>query len=61
MMEVKMKVNTQAVIERSIEVGVKRGYQLAFKHTDSPEEPAILDSISNEIWFELDTYFQFED
>ena len=56
-----MKVNTQAVIERSIEVGVKRGYQLAFKHTDSPEEPAILDSISNEIWFELDTYFQFED
>ena len=56
-----MKVNTRALLEDSIERGIERGYRRAFKHTDSPNEDSILESINDCIMLEIDTYFKFED
>ena len=56
-----MKVNIRALLEDSIERGIERGYRRAFKHTDSPNEDTILESINDCIMFEIDTYFNFED
>ena len=54
-----MKPNIRMILERCIEEGAKRGYTRAFKHTDSPSEEAILESVSDKIWFEIDSYFDF--
>ena len=56
-----MKAKTRRIIEDAIERGVARGYRRAFKHTDSPHEDTIFDSISDCIMFEIDEYFTFED
>jgi hypothetical protein len=56
-----MRTNSRAVLERCIEEGTKRGYTRAFKHTDSPSEAGILQSIEDAIWLEIDTYFTFND
>ena len=55
-----MKANTRTLLERCIEEGTKRGYIRAFKHTDSPSESLILQTIEDAIWLEIDTYFNFE-
>ena len=55
-----MKPNIRLILERCIEDGAKRGYVRAFKHTDSPSEAGILQSIEDAIWLEIDTYFDFE-
>ena len=54
-----MKPNSRVILERAIEEGTKRGYIQAFKHTDSPTEAGILQSIEDAIWLEIDTYFDF--
>ena len=56
-----MRPNTRTILERAIEEGTKRGYTRAFKHTDSPSEAGILQSIEDAIWLEIDTYFSFAD
>ena len=56
-----MKAKTHRILEMAIEQGIARGYRRAFKHTDSPLEDAILESINDCIMFEIDTYFSFED
>ena len=56
-----MKPNSRVILERCIEEGTKRGYKRAFKHTDSPSESGILQSIEDAIWLEIDTYFNFEE
>ena len=55
-----MRANTRVILERCIEDGTKRGYKRAFKHTDSPSEAGILQSIEDAIWLEIDTYFTFD-
>jgi len=54
-----MKPNIRLILEEAIERGVDRGYKYAFKHTDSPSEAGILQSIEDAIWLEIDTYFSF--
>ena len=56
-----MKPNIRLILEEASERGVDRGYKYAFKHTDSPLESAILQSIEDAIWLEIDTYFSFEE
>jgi hypothetical protein len=56
-----MKVKFRLILENAIERGIERGYRRAFKHTDSPNEDSILESINDCIMFEIDTYFNFED
>ena len=55
-----MKVNMRLILEEAIERGVDQGYKRAFKHTDSPSEAGILQSIEDSIWCEIDMYFTFE-
>jgi hypothetical protein len=56
-----MKAKTRYILEKAIEVGVARGYGRAFKHTDSPAEVTILESIEDTVMFEIHQYFTFED
>jgi len=54
-----MKAKLRVILERCIEDGAKRGYIRAFKHTDSPSEAGILQSIEDAIWLEIDSFFDF--
>lgn len=56
-----MRANTRVILERALEEGIKRGYTRAFKHTDSPSEAGILQSIEDAVWLEIDTYFSFSE
>jgi hypothetical protein len=56
-----MKPRFYKLLEESIEAGAKRGYVRAFKHTDSPKEEAIIESITNCIMGELHENFEFDD
>jgi hypothetical protein len=54
-----MKAKTHRILEMAIEQGVARGYRRAFKHTDSPLEDAILESIEDCVMGEIYEYFTF--
>ena len=56
-----MKAKTRRILEMAIKRGIERGYRRAFKHTDSPNEDSILESINDCVMFEIDTYFTFEE
>ena len=56
-----MKPNIRAILERCIEDGIARGYRHAHKHVDKPSEGYTVDTISADIWLEIDTYFDFEE
>jgi hypothetical protein len=55
-----MKPKTYNLVERCVEDGVAYGYRRAFKHTDSPLEEVILDSIVSGVMLELSAWFNFE-
>jgi predicted Zn-dependent protease with MMP-like domain len=54
-----MKAKTRVILEMAIERGIERGYRRAFKHTDSPAEATILESIEDTVMFEIHQYFTF--
>jgi hypothetical protein len=56
-----MKVKTQVILEMAIEEGVQRGWRLAHKHVENPEEHAILDRINDAVMSAITDYFTFED
>ena len=56
-----MKVKTQVILEMAIEEGVQRGWRLAHKHVENPEEHAIIDRINDAVMSAITDYFTFED
>jgi hypothetical protein len=52
-----MKPKTRVILEMAIEQGVQRGWRLAHKHVENPEEHVIIESVMSEIY----EYFTFED
>lgn len=56
-----MKPKVRVILEQAIEQGVRRGYQRAFKHTDSPSEPHILTTIEDCVMDSIYDYFTFDD
>jgi len=56
-----MKVKTQVILEMAIEQGVQRGWRLAHKHVENPEEHAIIDRINDCVMSAITEYFTFED
>jgi hypothetical protein len=56
-----MKPKTRIILEMAIEQGVARGYRRAFKHTDSPAEHSILDSIEECVMSSVYEYFSFDE
>jgi len=55
-----MRPNYRAIIEECVEIGVRRGYRRAHKHTESPQEEAIFESIENCVMSELVERFFFD-
>lgn len=56
-----MKVKTQVILEIAIEQGVQRGWRLAHKHVENPEEHVIFDRINDAVMSAITDYFTFED
>ena len=56
-----MKPKIRAILEDCIERGVRRGYSRAHKHTSSPKEEAIFESIEDCIMGEIYEWFSFND
>jgi hypothetical protein len=54
-----MKPKTLVLLEFCIATGIKLGYTRAFKHTDTPSEDAIQDSIYTAITNEIHQWFDF--
>ena len=56
-----MKVKTRVILEQAIEEGVNRGWRLAHKHVENPEEHAIIDRINDAVMSQIYEYFSFDD
>lgn len=56
-----MKPKFQNILINAVESGVALGYRRAFKHTDSPKEDQILQSIVAAVMTEIYENFTFED
>jgi hypothetical protein len=56
-----MKANTYKILQDCIENGIRRGWNRAHKHTDTPEENVVFDRIEDAIMLEINEYFVFEE
>lgn len=56
-----MQPKIYKILNNAVELGISRGYRLAFKHTDSPSEDHILSSIESEVMNEIAEYFTFSE
>jgi hypothetical protein len=56
-----MKAKTHVILEMAIEQGVQRGWRLAHKHVENPEEHVIIDRINDAVMSAITEYFNFED
>jgi hypothetical protein len=56
-----MKPNLGKVLEACIESGIEQGWRIAHKNDDAPTEYDIKDAISEAIWYELYSWFDFKD
>jgi hypothetical protein len=56
-----MKVRAYDVLRRAVEEGAMYGWRRAHKHTDTPEENAIVDQIIQGVLNEVCEYFDFDD
>ena len=56
-----MKAKTRVILEMAIEQGVARGWRLAHKHVENPEEHVIIDRINDAVMSQIYEYFTFEE
>ena len=56
-----MKPKLHGILEMAIEQGVARGWRLAHKHVEHPEEHVIIERINDEVMSAITEYFTFED
>jgi len=56
-----MKAKTRVILEMAIEAGVQRGWRLAHKHVENPEEYVIIERINDTVMSEIYEYFTFSD
>jgi hypothetical protein len=56
-----MKVNTYKVLSDCVERGVEIGWRRAHKHTDTPGEGQLRDSIYDNVMTEISEYFTFSE
>ena len=57
----KLKVNTYAVLEECIEIGIDGGMNRAYKHTDNPTEEQIKEELLRYIMLQICEEFKFDD
>ncbi len=56
-----MKPNTYVIMERAVEEGALMGYRRAFKHTETPTENAIVQSIVDNVMLSVSEVFVFQE
>ena len=56
-----MKPKTRVILEMAIEQGVQRGWRLAHKYVENPEEHVIIERINDTVMSEIYEYFTFEE
>jgi len=56
-----MKPKMNRILKAAVEEGINFGYTRAFKHTDTPAEETIKESIENEIWNNIYEVFDFSE
>ncbi len=56
-----MKVKTRVILEQAIEEGVNRGWRLAHKYVENPEEHVIIDRINDAVMSQIYEYFTVDD
>lgn len=56
-----MKPKTHVILEMAIEQGVQRGWRLAHKHVENPEEHVIIDRINSAVMEQIYEYFTFDE
>lgn len=56
-----LKVNVYNLLSDCIDRGIDIGYRRAHKHTETPGEDIIKESIFNEVTNQICEYFVFED
>ena len=56
-----MKVKTRVILEQAIDEGVNRGWRLAHKYVENPEEHVIIDRINDAVMSQIYEYFTFDD
>ena len=57
----KLKVNTYAVLEECIEIGIDGGMNRAYKHIDNPTEEQIKEELLRYIMLQTCEKFKFDD
>lgn len=56
-----MKPRIYRILEEAIETGIVQGYSRAFKHTETPDESCVIDSIRTAVMCELNEWFEFDE
>ena len=56
-----MKPKIYRLIEECVENGVQAGINHAYKHTDTPTQEQMYDSISRHVMFQINDWFDFEE
>lgn len=56
-----IRLDAYAVIERAVEEGVATGYRRAHKHSESPTEDWILETVGNAVMSALSEVIRWED
>jgi hypothetical protein len=56
-----MKPKVYVILDMAISEGIARGWHLAHKHVEHPEEHVILERINDAVMSAITEYFTFED
>lgn len=56
----KLKVNTYAVLDECVEIGIERGWNRAHKHIDNPTEEQIKEEILRYVMLQVSEKFKFD-
>jgi len=56
-----MKAKTRVILEMAIEEGVRRGYSLAHKHIENPNDDCIIEKIEDAVMSQIYEYFTFDE
>lgn len=55
-----MRAKEYQLIDQCVETGVRYGYHRAYKHTDTPTEEQMVQTIQNAVMAEICEWFDFD-
>jgi hypothetical protein len=57
----KLKVNTYAILSECIEIGINRGWNRAYKYTETPTDDKLKEELLHYIMLEISEKFKFDE